>query len=66
LFKMTAKDLICNIVIIDAPRTLKARFKALCAREGKTYRDMLDELIEFYEKNKRKVEMLQDLEAHHL
>lgn len=61
---------ICDIVITDAPRSLKADFKAVCAIERMTYRDMLRELVDFYVKHneayKRKTQLLRDFQVHHL
>lgn len=42
---------ICDIKISDASVETKASFKALCRKEHKTYRDMLQDMIDFYNRN---------------
>lgn len=37
-----------NIRIRDCPESLRRRFKALCSREGKSYREMLVVLLDKY------------------
>ena len=39
----------CVIKVRDAPVELRRRFKALCARKGRSYREMLEVLLDLYE-----------------
>ncbi len=41
------------IRIRDAPVSLRKEFKTLCARRGKTYREMLQELVDVYKERVR-------------
>lgn len=40
----------CDIKINDAPISLRKEFKALCAAEGKDYKEMLKVLMDYYKK----------------
>ena len=43
----------CTIRIRDAPVKLRKDFKELCAKRDKSYREMLQELINVYEEKVR-------------
>lgn len=44
--KGDTSERIVDIRIRDVPESLRSRFKGLCGREGKTYREMLKFLLD--------------------